>query len=143
MGREALRATQGDQMIRETEFEALMRIPAELRDIDERLKNWEQWSRDRMRQNHCASMEWRYLAPRIKEPDDLHASPTPYVLDALAIHRVVCGLPAKHRLLLHLHYIKKAAPQFIRRKVGVTRDGLIIEMNHARVMVRNRLRVKG
>lgn len=129
-------------MMRETEFEQLQRVAEEHIEIHARLVNWASWSRDRIRQGHCMSMEWRYLAPRVKEKDDLHASSPPDVLDAQALHSVVCHLPLKHRLALHLWYIHRAPANFIRRKLGLTRDGVVQIVRDARAMTKNRARLR-
>lgn len=124
-------------MVRESEFEQLRRVPEDLREIDARLRNWAAWSRDKMRQGHCRSIEFRYVAPRIKEAEDLQATAPPDVLDAAAMHPIVCLLPYSHRWVLHLHLIHRAPPNFIRRKLGLRQDELAYELNRARTMARN------
>jgi len=127
-------------VIRETEFERLMRVAEDHAEIHARLVNWARWSRDKIRQGHCRSIEYRYLAPRIKEAEDLNASPQPDPLDAEKLHSVVCDLPVKHRWMIHLWYIHRAPAQFMRRKLGIARDALPVELDTARVMVRNGVR---
>lgn len=127
-------------MIHESEFEKLMRVHEDQREIHLRLMNWAAWSRDRARQGHCRSVEWHYTPPRIKEAEDLHAVAPPDGLDAARLHSEICMLPLKLRWLLHLWYIHKARPQFIRRKLGLTRDGLPDEIRRARFMLTNRMR---
>lgn len=127
-------------MLRETEFEQLQRIAEDHIEIHLRLLNWAAWSRDRIRQGHCRSIEFRYLAPRVKEREDLNVSQPPDALDAAAMHALVCCLPDKNRWILHLWYVHKAPANYIRRKLGLTRDGVAQTVRDARAMVRNRAR---
>lgn len=125
-------------MIRESIFEQLRRIPEELQEIHERLENWAAWSRDRIRQGHCRSIEFRYKSSEIW--DDAEPRAMWNSLEADALHRHVCEIPEKSRWLLHLHYIHKAPEGYMRRKLGLHRDALVTEMHSAMRMVRNRAR---
>lgn len=129
-------------MMRETEFEQLQRIAEDHLEIHLRLLNWAAWSRDRVRQGHCRSIEFRYLAPRVKEREDLNAVAPTDDLDAVALHSVICCLPDKNRWALHLWYVHKAPAQYIRRKLGLSHDGVAQTIRSARAMVRNRARLR-
>lgn len=126
-------------MIRESIFEQLRRIPEDLHEISERLENWAAWSRDRIRQGHCRSIEYRY------KTTDVHQETMPPRvewdgLDAQALHSQVCGLPEKYRWLIHLHVLHRAPEGYIRRALGIHRSDIVSEIHRAMRMVRNAAR---
>lgn len=123
---------------RESIFEQLRRIPADLMDIHDQLENWAAWSRDRMRKGHCRSIEFRYVPTREKDGEDRKPRAEWDSLAAEALHAHVCALPEKSRWLIHLHIIHWAPEGYIRRKLAIRRDDLARELHQAMRMVRNR-----
>lgn len=121
---------------RESIFEQLRRIPADLLEINERLENWAEWSRDRIRRGHCRSIEYRFNPGDVHQEDRGPKSEWDS-LDAEALHSVVCGLPEKSRWLLHLHCLHRAPEGYIRRVMGIHRTELVGEIHRAMRMVRN------
>lgn len=127
-------------MKREDEFELIARIQPELQSIHERLENWARWSRDRIRQGHCRSIEYRYNSGNVHQEDrgprDQWDS-----LDAESLHRCVCEIPDRYRWLIHLWYCHLAPTGYIRRALGIRRTEMVDELNRARRMVDNRTRM--
>lgn len=126
-------------MIRESIFEQLRRIPEGLHEISERLENWAAWSRDRIKQGHCRSIEYRY------KTTDVHQETMPPRmewdgLDAQTLHSTVCGLPEKYRWMIHLHVLHRAPEGYIRRMLGIHRSDIVSEIHRAMRMVRNAAR---
>jgi len=126
-------------MMRETEFEVLMRVPDELYPVHAELENWGIWSRDGVRRSHCASIEHKYQPEPCGDPEPCRIGPTS--LKAAALHPHVCALGLRYRWLLQLWYVHRAPIGFIRRKLGLTRDALPTELNRARRMLANRVRL--
>ena len=128
------------------DIDLIYRVMPEHEAIHARLENWANWSKDRFRYQHCASAEWRYKSP----PNDDDRMPRVLwdSLDAIAMHRVICDLPYKHRMMLNMWYIhhddkdrhmKRPSKQaMIRRKLGLTRDGAADTLKQARQMCINR-----
>jgi hypothetical protein len=125
-------------MIRESIFEQLRRIPDDLQETAARLDNWAHWSRDRLRQGHCRSIEYRYKSTDIFQ--DIEPRAEWDSLAAESLHSHVCALPDKQRWLIHLHVLHRAPDGFIRRTLGIRRDDLVMELHRAMRMVRNRAR---
>jgi hypothetical protein len=125
-------------MIRESIFEQLRRIPEDLRETHERLENWANWSRDRIRRGHCRSIEYRYKSSDIWQDSEPRAEWDS--LAAEALHSHVCALPDKQRWLLHLHVLHRAQEGYIRRVLAIRRDEMVTELHRAMRMVRNRAR---
>lgn len=123
-------------MQRDTEMILLSAVPTDLEETQERLENWARWSRDRWRRGHCRSIEHRYKS------SDVFEAPEPRIefdsLDGEALHSHVCDLPDKQRWVLHLWFVHRAPPGFIRRKLAIRRDGLSHELHKAMRMLRNR-----
>lgn len=134
----ALGSQRGNDLIRESIFEQLSRIPDDLIEIHARLENWANWSRDRIRQGHCRSIEYRYKSTDVWQDNTPRAEWDS--LDAERLHSVVCGLPEKHRWLIHLHVLHRAPEGFIRRSLGIHRAELVGEVRRAMRMVRNAAR---
>lgn len=126
-------------MIRESIFEQLRRIPEDLHEINARLDNWAAWSRDRIRQGHCRSIEYRF-----KSTDIFQDTATPRAewdgLDAAKLHSLVCGLPEKYRWMIHLWVLHRAPEGYIRRMLGIHRSEIVSEIHRAMRMVRNAAR---
>lgn len=125
--------------VRESVFEQLRRIPEDLHEISDRLENWAAWSRDRIRQGHCRSIEYRY------KTTDIHQDTMPPraewdSLDAAKVHSLVCGLPERYRWMLHLWVLHRAPEGYIRRALGIHRSEIVQEMHRAMRMVRNSAR---
>lgn len=127
-------------MKRDCDFDMLTRIQPELEAIHARLENWAAWSRDRFRKNHCASAEWRWRPGDVHQEDrgprDMWDS-----LDAEKVFNAIRGMPHKWRCLLHEHYIHKPPIMVICRKLAIRKDTLPDELNRARVMLENRLKM--
>ena len=117
------------------DIDLIYRVMPEHEAIHARLENWANWSKDRFRFQHCASAEWRYKSP----PNDDDRMPRVLwdSLDAIAMHRVICDLPYKHRMMLNMWYITKPPIQVVRRKLGITRDGVSDVLRQARQMCIN------
>ena len=123
-------------MRRDDEMILLGATPEDLAETNERLENWARWSRDRWRRGHCRSIEFRYKSPDVFEPPEARV-----VFDSLAaeaMHSHVCDLPERQRWVLHLWFVHRAPPGFIRRRLAIRRDGLPYELHRAMRMVRNR-----
>ena len=133
-------AQRGNGLKRESEFELLARIQPELMAIHMRLENWAKWSRDRIRQGHCRSIEHRYKSTDVHQ-DERGPRLAWDALDAEDLHRCVCEIPERQRWLLHLHYLHLSPAGYIRRALGIRRDEMADELNRARRMVENRTRV--
>ena len=118
------------------DIDLIYRVMPEHEAIHARLENWANWSKDRFRFQHCASAEWRYKSP----PNDDDRMPRVLwdSLDAIAMHRVICDLPYKHRMMLNMWYITKPPMPAMRRKLGLTRDGAADTLKQARQMCINR-----
>lgn len=123
-------------MIRESIFEQLSRIPEDLREIHERLLNWAEWSRDRIRRGHCRSIEYRFQSGDVHQEDRGPKSEWDS-LDAEKLHSVVCAMPEKYRWLLHLHILHRANEGYIRRVLAIHRSEIVSEIHLAMRMVRN------
>lgn len=123
-------------MIRESIFEQLSRIPEDLREIHERLQNWAEWSRDRIRRGHCRSIEYRFQSGDVHQEDRGPKSEWDS-LDAEALHSAVCGLPERQRWLLHLHILHRCGEKYIRTKMGIHRTELVSEIHRAMRMCMN------
>lgn len=124
-------------MQRDTEMILLSAIPSDLIETQDRIENWARWSRDRWRRGHCVSIEHRYKSSDLYEPPDPRVE-----YDALAgaeLHTHVCDLPNRQRWILHLWFVHRAPPGFIRRRLAIRRDGLAHELHRAVRMLRNRL----
>ena len=120
-------------------------------DIDALLTNWGRWARMRMRQGHCASIEWRY---RMRwRPDNaptgwgdwsgVPAAPPLPPLDAiaaLAVERVMRDVPSEHREALALHYVYRTDARFACRALAVRYADWERFLDDARSMCANRLR---
>lgn len=126
-------------MMRESEFEALMQVPSDLQGVHEELENWGRWSRGRPNQGHCASAEHRYSAA----PDSGGNAMAAEIVGrrAAALHPHICAIPEKQRWLLHLWYVHRVPVGFIRRRLGLHGSAVPVELNKARRMVANRLRI--
>lgn len=131
--------TRGNDLIRESIFEQLSRIPEDLRETHERLLNWAEWSRDRIRRGHCRSIEYRFQSGDTQQEDRGPRSEWDS-LDAEALHSVVCGLPEKCRWLLHLHILHRAGEKYIRTHMGIHRTKLVGEIQRAMRMCRDAAR---
>lgn len=118
------------------DFDPLNRIPPELESVHIRLVNWANWSRDRRPQGHCRSIEYRYKSSEVWDQPEPTCEPN--TLDALEVHRAVIRLPAVNRKLLLWYYCKPVDVRVVRRKLGLTLDGVVRELNKARRMVANR-----
>lgn len=105
--------------------------------IDERLKNWARWSRDR---------GGGYVHPMFRgyRPDNFEREPPGQgvdQLDATAMQKVVVQLPEKHRLALAWCYIHPyISPGKTARLLAVSMRGLADMLFEARCMVINRER---
>lgn len=126
-------------MMRESDFEALMIVPSDLQWVHEELENWGRWSRCRPHQGHCASAEHRYRAPRVAEGGERSVAIAGG--RAAVLHPHVCALPEQQRWMLHLWYVHRASIGLIRRRLGLHGDAVPVELNRARRMVANRLRI--
>ncbi len=118
------------------DIDLFCRVMPEHEAIHARLENWERWSKDKFHYKHCASAEWRYRSP----PNDDDRQPRIIwdSLDADVIHRLICGLPYKHRRMLSMWYITKPSAIVIRKSLGLTRDGAVKMINDARQMLKNK-----
>ena len=127
-------------MSRESERLAMVewrRVKPQHEDIDRCLRQWGSWVRDRPQQGRAQSLEGRYISPQIWHP----RSPTIPVDLALvvSIERAVVALPPAYRMHLKLFYVTKAQHQVVRRKLGMTMDGVALHIHACRAMVKNRL----
>lgn len=123
---------------RESIFEQLRRIPEDLHEINERLENWAKWSRDRIRQGHCRSIEYRYKSSEVFQDNEPRAVWDS--LDAEKLHSVVCEIPERNRWIIHLHILHRVPEKYIRRALGIRRDEIVTEVWKSVRMVRNRIR---
>ncbi len=88
------------------------KVPDDLKEANELLYQYGRWAQDRMRINHCASVEHKYRAPDFEPP------PTPFIADfrAMDVQRVLNLVPLQYRRVLHAQYIpQRLPPQALRR----------------------------
>ena len=106
--------------------------------IHARLLNWGRWVRVRPHGWSTHPMFRNAKTPRSFDIDP-HISTALDTLDALLIERTVSKLPEKHRDALRWHYVRKADPAGMARKLGVSRAGLLDLVCDGRAMVGNRV----
>lgn len=79
-----------------------LRIPSDLKTVDESMYHYGQWAKRRMRINVCGSMERRYKPPKWESE-----TPAPVLIPtwrAAEIHAVVQSLPMLERMCLWAQY---------------------------------------
>ena len=135
-GRHWNRDCKGKKMMREPEFEMLLRVPPELAEVHDALELWAAWSWGGRHQGRCASIEGRY-----NDGDAPSVSDGVRARTAARVHSTVCQLPVAARWMLHLWYVHRKPPGFICRRLGVHRSALVAEINKSRRMLANRLKM--
>jgi DNA-directed RNA polymerase specialized sigma24 family protein len=115
-------------------------VPQHHEAMHARLGNWARWVR--VRPHGCQTHPmWRHsVTPRGWDIDP-HISTALDTLDALLIERTVSQLPEKHRDALRWHYVRKADPAGMARRLGVSLAGLLELVCDGRAMVANRATV--
>ena len=115
-------------------------VPQHQEAMHARLGNWARWVR--VRPHGCQTHPmWRHsVTPRGWDIDP-HISTALDTLDALLIERTVSQLPEKHRDALRWHYVRKADPAGMARRLGVSLAGLLELVCDGRAMVANRATV--
>lgn len=107
-----------------------MRIPQELQEADILLAKYGRWAMDRWKQQHCASIEHRYVPPRDvearREPrEELIAD-----FSAMDVQRTLQLVPIQYRRVLQAEYIPQRLPRgYFMRHLKLTKstwDGTLI-----------------
>lgn len=112
-------------------------VPTHQIEIDARLCNWARWVRVRPHGWQTHPM-WRMYQSKARQWEaDPHIPTALDTLDALLIERTVSKMPEKHRDAVRWHYVLRADPLGMARKLGVSREGLFGLVCDGRVMVGN------
>lgn len=124
--------------MRLNDVDLLWRVPPELEAIYARLENWARWARDRRKQGHCRSIEYRYKPEAGETWEGVEAAETHEPLDALEVNRIVREMPRKYRLILHYHHIHKLPSWVICRECVIPKRDYADERLRAWRMAGNR-----
>lgn len=106
-------------------------------DLENRLRNWAAWARDRQSFSHCASLEHRYKSPQHWYPEE---PKTPVdILDAIALQKVIAGLGHDYAWALTFAYCYPGYDRWkAAAKCRVYRPERLIKLQRrAEFMVRN------
>lgn len=122
----------------DTEYDLINRVMPEHELVHSALVNWAEWSRDRVRRGHCRSIEYRWNPGDVMQ-DDRGPATCFDSLAAVEVHRHICQIPVRQRWILHLWYLHRASEGYIRRAIGIKRDGVPDELGRARTMLANRM----
>ena len=112
-------------------------VPQHQEAMHARLGNWARWVRVRPHGWATHPMFRNAKTPRSFDIDP-HISTALDTLDALLIERTVSKLPEKHRDALRWHYVRKADPAGMARRLGVSLAGLLELVCDGRTMTQNR-----
>ena len=105
-------------------------------EIDQRLRNWALWLFGSNRARQHAMWIWCKPAQHW-EAVDLRGAVDP--MDAVAIEKAVCKLPADHRDAVRWCYVFRGNPRRAAQSLGVSMDGLALLVRDGRQMLVNRL----
>jgi hypothetical protein len=103
------------------------------------LENWSLWvrvARESGRQHpmwaKSQSNARQWHEPELREPVNL--------LEAQAMEKAVGLLPLAHRDAIRWNYVWRSGPLHMARRLGVTKDGLMLLVRDGRQMLINRMR---
>ena len=108
-------------------------MPAEIAPV---MDNWLRWVRDHTKSPvKCRSLESRWKSPQVWQ--GLKPRGEIDLFEALAVEKIVCQLPKKHKAAIKAWHVQKMPPHIMRRKIG-THDIRQL-MHQAWHIIRNRL----
>lgn len=89
-------------------------MPSEIEPI---MDNWLRWAKDHAKSPaKCRSLESRWKSPQVWQ--GMQPRSEVDLFEAIAVEKIICQLPAKHKSAIRCWHILHMPPHIMRRKLG-------------------------
>jgi DNA-directed RNA polymerase specialized sigma24 family protein len=103
-----------------------------------RLENWSRWVEFSRKQGGKQHPMWAKSMSNARQWHEPEIRDATDELDGLALEKGVAMLPEKHREAVRWCYVYRSGPLHMARKLGLTKEGLMLLVRDGRQMLINR-----